>query len=95
MTKMVRFLVAAETASEEQKPELWFLSLKDRRWIKNPEPAPGGVSTREALYVPDHDAILAYGPAREGDPVWTVRFFRTDAGIVSHFRKTVTALKRR
>jgi hypothetical protein len=59
------------SASEEQRAELWFLSLKDRRWVKNPEPAPGGVSTREAVYVPDQDAILAYGPAREGDPVWT------------------------
>ena len=59
------------SASEEQQPELWFFSLKDRRWIRNPEPASGGVSTREAVYVPDQDAILAYGPARGGDPVRT------------------------
>ena len=23
------------------------------------------------MYIPDQDAILAYGPAREDDPVWT------------------------
>ena len=59
------------SASEEQQPELWFLSLKDRRWIKNAEAAPEGVSTREAVYLPKQDAILAYGPARKDDPVWT------------------------
>ena len=59
------------SANEDQRPELWFLSLKDPRWIRNPEPASGGVSTREAVYVPDEDAILAYGPAREDDPAWT------------------------
>ena len=59
------------SANENQQPELWFLSLSEYRWIKNPKPAPGGVSTREAVYVPDQDAILAYGPAREDDPVWT------------------------
>ncbi|MEQ8788800.1 MAG: kelch repeat-containing protein [Pirellulaceae bacterium] len=58
------------SASEDQQPELWFLSLKDRRWIKNPKPAPGGVSTREAVYIPDQDAILAYGPAHKDDPIW-------------------------
>jgi hypothetical protein len=59
------------SASDQQKPELWFFSLTDRRWIRNSEPALGGVSTREAVYVPEQDAILAYGPARDGDPVWT------------------------
>ena len=39
--------------------------------MQNPRPAPGGVATREAVYVPDQDAILAYGPTRKGDPVWT------------------------
>jgi hypothetical protein len=59
------------SANEDQQPELWFLSLKDRRWVKNPDPAPGGVSTREAIYIPEQDAILAYGPARKDDPIWT------------------------
>ena len=59
------------SANEDRQPELWFLSLGERRWSKNPKPAPGGVSTREAVYVPDQDAILAYGPARKDDPVWT------------------------
>jgi hypothetical protein len=59
------------SASEEQQPELWFLSLKDRRLMKNPEAAPGGVSTREAVYIPKQDAILAYGPARKDDPIWS------------------------
>lgn len=58
------------SSNEEQKPELWFLSLQDRRWIKNPKAAPGGVSTREAVYIPKQDAILAYGPARKDDQVW-------------------------
>ncbi len=59
------------SANESQQPELWFMSLAERRWVKNPQPAPGGVSTREAIYVPDQDAILAYGPARKDDPIWT------------------------
>ncbi len=63
--------------SEETKdgpPVLWFFSLSERRWVKNPRPAPGGVTTREAVYVPDADAILAYGPdrrRRDSDSVWT------------------------
>jgi len=52
-------------------PELWFLDMKRPRWAKNPTPAPGGVSTREAVYVPEADAILAYGPTKKDDPVWT------------------------
>ena len=45
--------------------------MKRPRWVKNPAPAEGGVSTREAVYVPEADAILAYGPAKKDDPVWT------------------------
>lgn len=52
-------------------PELWFLDMKRPRWVKNPTPADGGVSTREAVYVPEADAILAYGPAKKDDAVWT------------------------
>ena len=72
-------LVFLSTARRERKsdergdgePALWFLSLAERRWRRNPRPAPGGVSTREAVFVPAADAILAYGPARKGDPAWT------------------------
>ncbi|MEK6234973.1 MAG: hypothetical protein N2C14_09690, partial [Planctomycetales bacterium] len=59
------------SADKDDRPELWFLSLSNPRWIKNPKPAPGGVSTREAVYVPSQDAILAYGPARKDDAAWT------------------------
>ena len=52
-------------------PELWFFDMKQRTWERNPKPAPGGVATREAVYVPEADAILAYGPARKDDAVWT------------------------
>jgi len=52
-------------------PELWFLDMTHPRWVKNPAPAAGGVSTREAVYVPEVDAILAYGPTTKDDPVWT------------------------
>lgn len=45
--------------------------MDEHRWVKNPRPAPGGVSTREAVYVPGQDAVLAYGPARDDDPTWT------------------------
>ncbi len=54
-----------------KKPEMWFFGMKDRRWVKNPKQPAGGVSTREAVYVPDQDAVLAYGPATKDDPVWT------------------------
>ena len=59
--------------SHERKggPVLWFFSMKDRTWTKSPQPAAGGVSTREAVYVPGQDAVLAYGPAKKDDPVWT------------------------
>ena len=51
-------------------PMMWFFSMVDRRWVPNdPQPA-GGISTREAVYIPDQDAILAYGPTRKDDPVW-------------------------
>jgi len=50
---------------------LWFFGMTDRRWAANPKPAAGGVVTREAVYVPDQDAILAYGPAKADEAVWT------------------------
>jgi len=56
---------------ETNKPVMWFFDMKDRRWVKNPEQPAGGISTREAVYVPDQDAVLAYGPATKNDPVWT------------------------
>ena len=55
----------------DAEPQLWFFGMTSRRWAPNPKPAPGGVTTREAVYVPDQDAILAYGPTKKGDPVWT------------------------
>jgi len=70
------FLSAARRSDEwgrrgDDEPQLWFFDMKDRRWVKNAKPAPGGVVTREAVYVPDQDAILAYGPTKKDDPVWT------------------------
>ena len=59
------------SANDAEQPELWFLSLDDPRWVENPRPAPGGVSTREAVYVSEVDAILAYGPTGKDDPDWT------------------------
>jgi hypothetical protein len=56
---------------DSRKPLMWFFSMRDRRWVVNPKQPEGGVSTREAVYVPDQDAVLAYGPAREDDEVWT------------------------
>ena len=59
---------------ETKAPRMWFFAMDERRWVPNPEPAAGGVSTREAVYVPQADAVLAYGPdprRRENDPVWT------------------------
>jgi hypothetical protein len=56
---------------EQRQPQLWFFCLHERTWKPNPRPAPGGVVTREAVYVVDADAILAYGPAKQDDPVWT------------------------
>ncbi|MFW6158207.1 MAG: Kelch repeat-containing protein [Planctomycetota bacterium] len=52
-------------------PELWFFSMQERTWEKNRAPAEGGVSTREAVYIPGQDAVLAYGPAAKNDPVKT------------------------
>ncbi|MFP4055631.1 MAG: kelch repeat-containing protein [Candidatus Brocadiia bacterium] len=52
-------------------PRLWFFDPETRRWTPNPRPAPGGVVTREAVYLPDQDAVLAYGPRGKDDPVWT------------------------
>jgi len=67
-----RLVMFSERKTDEGgEPELWFFNMKERQWVRNPEPAPGGVSTREAVYVPSQDAVLAYGPARKDDPVWT------------------------
>ena len=70
------FLSAAKRSGDwghrgDGAPQLWFFSMTDRRWRANPTPAAGGVVTREAVYMPDQDAILAYGPAGKDDPVWT------------------------
>ena len=62
----------------EGASQLWFFPLAEHRWIRNPSPAPGGVSTREAVYIEAADAILAYGPSREDDPVWTRVFLSSE-----------------
>ena len=54
-------------SAEKQGAALWFFSMKDRTWIRNPAPAAGGVTTREAVYVPDQDAVLAYAPTTKKD----------------------------
>ena len=56
---------------KSRRPVMWFFRMHQRRWVKNPEQPEGGVSTREAVYLPEQDAVLAYGPARDDDPVWT------------------------
>jgi hypothetical protein len=56
---------------ETQRPLMWFFSIQDRTWVLNPKQPEGGISTREAVYVPDQDAVLAYGPGKKDDPVWT------------------------
>jgi hypothetical protein len=56
---------------EQKQPELWFFSMKEAQWSPNPEPAAGGVVTREAAYIAGQDAILAYGPAHTDDSTWT------------------------
>jgi len=56
---------------KSRRPLMWFFSMNDRRWVKNPKQPRDGISTREAIYVPEEDAVLAYGPAEENDPVWT------------------------
>jgi len=64
-------LVFLSHDAKTREPLMWFFSMETRRWVRNPDQPPGGVSTREAVYVPDQDAILAYGPAKKNDPVWT------------------------
>ena len=64
-------LVFLSADRKSRVPLMWFFSMKERRWVQNPKQPPGGVTTREAVYVPDQDAILAYGPATKDDPVWT------------------------
>jgi hypothetical protein len=64
-------LVFLSHDAKTREPKMWFFSMVDRRWILNPKQPAGGISTREAVYLPEADAILAYGPARENDPVWT------------------------
>ncbi|MCG3178457.1 MAG: hypothetical protein BIFFINMI_00784 [Phycisphaerae bacterium] len=57
--------------SKSGKPELWFFGFADGKWVRNPSPADGGVVSREAVYVPDADAVLAYGPTDKDDEHWT------------------------
>jgi len=56
---------------KSRQPVMWFFRMPQRRWEKNPQQPQGGVSTREAVYLPEQDAVLAYGPARDDDPVWS------------------------
>jgi len=56
---------------QTKDPQMWFFGMQERRWQRSTHQLPGGISTREAVYVPEQDAILAYGPARENDAVWT------------------------
>jgi hypothetical protein len=65
-----RLIFLSEDAKKGE-PLMWFFSMKDRTWVLNPQQPAGGLSTREAVYVPDQDAILAYGPAGKDDPQWT------------------------
>lgn len=66
-------LILLSEIKKERTPQLWFFDVKERQWQVNPKPASGGVVTREAVYVPDQDAIVAYGPDRriKNDPHWT------------------------
>ncbi len=69
-TKRDRLIFLSHDRQTEE-PRMWFFAFAERRWVLNPQQPPGGVSTREAVYMPEEDAVLAYGPAREGDPIWT------------------------
>ena len=64
-------LIFLSYEAKTREPLMWFFSMKDRRWIKNPEQPIGAVSTREAVYIPEADAVLAYGPTKKDDPTWT------------------------
>jgi len=54
----VLFYVGSMTFAYEPRRRAWrpihAIDVKDQ--------PPGGVSTREAVYVPDADAVLTYGP---------------------------------
>lgn len=62
-----------------RRDELWAFAMKTRRWekldpkVEGPTGLRPPVCTREAVYLPDSDVFLLYGPAEEGaDPaVWT------------------------
>jgi hypothetical protein len=56
---------------QTKDPQMWFFGMQERRRQRSTHQPPGGISTREAVYVPEQDAILAYGPTRENDPAWT------------------------
>ena len=64
-------LVFLSHDAKTERPLMWFFGMKDRRWVKNPQQPAGGVSTREAVYLLEQDAILAYGPAAKEDKTWT------------------------
>ena len=69
-----RLILLGETDERnrrDRRPALWMFDMKKRQWSKGPSPAAGGVTTREAVYAGDQDAVLAYGPATKGDAVWT------------------------
>jgi hypothetical protein len=68
-SKRDRLIMLSE--DERKQPQLWFFAIRNSKWTVNPHPAPNGVVTREAIYVPNEDAILAYGPGRKEDPIWT------------------------
>ena len=64
-------LVFLSYDGKAKKPLVWFFSMADRTWMPAPEASDGAVVTREAVYVPDQDAILAYGPKARGEEQWT------------------------
>jgi len=67
-------LVFLSQDPKTNRPMMWLFSMTERTWIREPAGSVGGVTTRGAVYVPDQDAILAYGPAGKDDPVWTRAF---------------------
>ena len=73
-SKRDRLIFLSDTGDRDRsrrRPQMWFFGLSERRWVKAPLAGGGCVTTREAVYVPDQDAVLAYGPGRKDDPVWT------------------------
>jgi hypothetical protein len=50
----------------QNRDELWTLELASRRWSKLEPSTPPPACTREAVYLPQEDVLLLYGPSPEG-----------------------------